>query len=72
MKIVDFISFLILIFGGINWLSIALFQYDIVAGLFGTQASIFSRIIYLVVGIATAYTIFKAFKDKGQINILPK
>ena len=31
------ISFLILILGGLNWLSIGLLQYDFVAGFFGTQ-----------------------------------
>ena len=65
-----FLSFLLVMLGCINWLCIGLLQYDFVAGIFGYQASIFSRLIYITVGIASIYLLFKAFKDKGKINIV--
>lgn len=64
-----FISFLIVLFGCINWLSIGMLQYDIVAGFFGTQANIFSRIIYIIIGFAALWFIVSAIRQRGKINI---
>ena len=41
------ISLILLIIGGINWGSIGIFQFDIVAWICGGQTSMISRIIYL-------------------------
>lgn len=56
-----------IIIGGINWLSIGLLQYDFIAGFFGTQASIFSRLLYIAIGACTIYVIFDLIKNKGKI-----
>lgn len=66
---ITFISFLITLFGCVNWLSIGMLQYDIVAGFFGTQSNIFSRIIYIVIGFAALWMIVSAIRQKGKINI---
>lgn len=42
----------LLIIGGLNWGAIGIFQFDVVAWIFGGQAAIVSRIIYTLVGIA--------------------
>ncbi len=65
---ISILAFIIVIFGSMNWLSIGLFQYDIVAGLFGYQGSIFSRIVYIVVGISACWLIFSVIKNKGRIS----
>lgn len=65
---VSILSFIIVIFGSMNWLSIGLFQYDIVAGLFGYQGSIFSRMVYIVVGVAACWLLFSVIKNKGSLN----
>lgn len=67
---IGFLAFIIVLAGCIDWLLIGLLQYDFVAGLFGYQASIFSRLIYILVGISALVLLFKAFKDKGKINII--
>ena len=64
-----FFSFILSFFGCLNWFFIAAFQYDIVAGFFGTQASLFSRIIYFIIGAAGFVLLFTAFKNKGYIKI---
>lgn len=64
-----FFSFILSFFGSLNWFFIAAFQYDIVAGFFGTQASLFSRIIYFVIGMAGFVLLFMALKNKGYIKI---
>lgn len=56
-----------IIIGGINWLSIGLLQYDFIAGFFGTQASIFSRLLYIAIGVCTIYVIFDLIKNRGKI-----
>ena len=66
------ISFLILIMGGMNWMSIGLLQYDFIAGFFGTQASIFSRLVYITIGVATAYILFDMLKNKWKVVLLKK
>ena len=52
-----------------NWLSIGLFQYDIVAGLFGYQGSIFSRIVYIIIGVCAIYLIYVIIKNKGRLTV---
>lgn len=59
----------LLLIGGINWLSIGFLQYDFVAGLFGSQASIFSRIIYTVIGIAGLFFMFVVIKNNKKLNL---
>lgn len=63
------IAFLLTILGCINWLLIGLLQYDFIAGVFGYQASIFSRIIYIVIGAASIFIVFKLIKNKGTLPV---
>jgi uncharacterized membrane protein YuzA (DUF378 family) len=51
-----------LIVGGINWGLIGLFQFDLVAALFGGQSSIISRIVYVIVGLSAIYVAVDAFQ----------
>lgn len=64
-----FLSFLFVIAGGVNWFCIGFLQYDFVAGVFGTQASLFSRIVYIFVGIASIWLFLMALVHRGEINI---
>lgn len=66
------IAFLLTILGNINWLMIGLLQYDFIAGIFGYQASIFSRIIYIIIGASSAFLLFKLIKGKGILPIWTK
>lgn len=69
---ITIIAFLLTLIGSVNWLMIGLLQYDFVAGIFGYQASILSRIIYIIVGASSLVLVFKLFKGKGTLNILSK
>ena len=66
------ISFILTLLGCINWLSIGLLQYDFVAGIFGYQASVFSRIIYIIIGSGALFLTFKLIKGKGVIAVFSK
>ena len=48
----DRVSLVLVIIGAINWGLIGLFQFDLVAFLFGGQGAMISRILYAVIGAA--------------------
>jgi uncharacterized membrane protein YuzA (DUF378 family) len=60
-NILDIIALILLIVGGLNWALVGLFNFDIVAAILGLL-TIGSRIIYILVGIAAVYGIFKFFR----------
>ncbi|QNB46645.1 DUF378 domain-containing protein [Thermanaerosceptrum fracticalcis] len=53
----DTIALLLVIIGALNWGLIGLFNFDLVAALFGGQTSLLSRIVYSLVGLAGLYSI---------------
>ena len=63
----DKISLTLTIIGAINWGLIGLFQFDCVAWLFGGQAGIVSRIIYVLVGLAGLWCISLLFRERNII-----
>jgi len=54
MKAVHMIAFIVLVVGGLNWLALGLFQWEL-GDLFGGSAALISRIIYVIVGAAAVY-----------------
>lgn len=55
MKTLNVIALILTIIGGINWGLVGLFQFDLVAAIFGGQSATLSRIIYILVGLAALY-----------------
>lgn len=66
MMTADIIALVLVIIGAINWGSIGLFGFDIVAALFGGQTALMSRIIYSLVGLSGIWSITLLFKDKEE------
>ena len=62
----DKIALILAIIGGLNWGSIGIFRFDIVAALFGGQDSMVSRIIYTLVGLAAIWCISLLFRDRDH------
>ena len=60
----DTVSLLLTIIGGVNWLLVGVFQFDLVAWIFGGQGALLSRIIYTVIGAAALWCITLLFKDR--------
>ena len=58
----DRISLILVVIGAINWGAIGLFQFDIVAWLFGGQDAIISRIVYTLVALAGVWCISLLFR----------
>lgn len=60
------IALTLLIIGGINWGSIGIFQFDLVAWICGGQTSMASRIIYTIVGLCAIWCISLLFRDNAE------
>lgn len=66
--IIDRICLILSIIGGLNWGSIGLFKFDIVAWIFGGQASLISRIIYTLVGLSALWCISLLFRERTTVS----
>lgn len=58
MKVMNVIAQLLLVMGALNWGLVGLFQFDLVAALFGGEAAPLARIVYIAVGLAGLYGIY--------------
>ena len=65
---IDKISLALVIIGAINWGSIGLFQFDIVAWIFGGQGAILSRIVYTLVALAGVWCISLLFRESESVS----
>ncbi len=63
------IALILAIIGGINWGSIGLFGFDIVAWIFGGQGAIISRIIYTIVGLSAVWCISLLFRNTSNVAV---
>jgi len=68
--ILDRIALLLTIVGALNWGSIGLFRFDIVAWLCGGQDAVVSRIIYTVVALAGIWCISLLFRARESFESL--
>ncbi|MBQ7348115.1 MAG: DUF378 domain-containing protein [Clostridia bacterium] len=64
----DRIALILTILGALNWGSIGLFQFDIVAWICGGQASLLSRIIYTVIALAGIWCISLVFRARDSFD----
>ena len=62
----DKASLALVIIGALNWGSIGLFKFDLVAWFFGGQAAIASRIIYTLVALAGIWCISLLFRTEAE------
>ena len=54
------------IIGALNWGSIGLFRFDIVAWISGGQTAFLSRIVYTVIALAGVWCISLLFRHNGD------
>jgi len=61
LNIIDWVALVLVIVGGLNWALVGLFNFDLVATIFGDM-SILSRIVYTLVGLSAIYLLMIAAK----------
>ena len=64
----DRIALILVTIGALNWGSIGLFKFDLVAWLFGGQAAIMSRIVYVIVALAGIWCISLLFRENEMVG----
>lgn len=57
MKFLNILTLVLLIVGGLNWLLVGWFEFDLVAAIFGGQTEVLSRIVYSLVGLSALWQI---------------
>ena len=55
---IGWIAFVLVVVGGLNWGLVGLFNFDLVATIFGAMSTI-SRVVYVLVGLSAIYTLVK-------------
>ena len=67
MNTLHWSALVLVIIGALNWGLVGLFQFDLVAALFGGQASPLSRVVYTLVGLSgliVAFTSSAAYRHR--------
>lgn len=57
MKQLHMVAFLLLVVGGLNWLSVGLLEMDLVASLFGGMSSMLAKAVYVLVGVSAVFEV---------------
>jgi uncharacterized membrane protein YuzA (DUF378 family) len=65
MKAVTWITLVLLIVGGLNWLLVGAFNFDLVATLFGEMSAL-SRLVYVLVGLSAVYVLVASRRLVGS------
>jgi uncharacterized membrane protein YuzA (DUF378 family) len=61
MRVINSVTLLLLIVGGLNWGLVGLFDFDLVAALFGEKSAL-SRIVYTLVGVSALWQLIPLFR----------
>lgn len=61
MNVLDWSATILMIVGGLNWGLVGVFDYNVVAQLFGDQTPL-TRLVYALVGVAALYGVYMAIK----------
>lgn len=56
LNAIDWVAVILLAVGGLNWGLVGIFNFDLVAAIFGDM-SVISRIVYTVVGVCAVYVL---------------
>jgi uncharacterized membrane protein YuzA (DUF378 family) len=65
MRAINLITLFLLIVGGLNWGLVGLFDFDLVAALFGEMSTL-SRLVYILVGVSAVWQLIplvRGFSD---------
>lgn len=59
MKTTDIIAMVLLIIGGLNWGLVGIFEFDLVAAIFGGPDVFLADLVYFLVGLSALWAIFQ-------------
>ncbi len=65
MNALDWVTYVLVIIGGLNWGLVGIFEFDLVAKIFGEGEAV-ARVIYTLVGLSALYMLAMAGKMKSS------
>ncbi len=68
--IMDRIALILTVIGALNWGSIGIFNFDLVAWICGGPTAVVSRIIYTLVGLAGIWCISLIFRARESFDAI--
>ena len=70
MSGMDWVVWILLFVGGLNWGLVGFFNYDLVASIFGggDMNAMVPRVIYALVGLAALWSLFSVFMKGSKDN----
>ncbi|MDR1064899.1 MAG: DUF378 domain-containing protein [Oscillospiraceae bacterium] len=60
----DKIALALTVLGGLNWGSVGIFRFDIIARLCGGPATTAARVVYTLIGIAAIWSLTLLFRER--------
>ena len=69
MPVVNFITLLLVIVGGLNWGLFALFNLDLVATIFGGPQAMLSKIVYVLVALSAVWQLGPLFRTLSDTDV---
>ena len=60
------VALILIVIGALNWGLVGIFQFDLVAAIFGGMSGVVSRIIYTLVGLAGIWGITMLFRKRSR------
>ncbi|MBQ4428339.1 MAG: DUF378 domain-containing protein [Clostridia bacterium] len=66
----DTLSLILIVIGALNWGLIGIFQFDLVAAIFGGMSGVVSRIIYTLVGLAGIWGFTMLFRRHSRPDFM--
>lgn len=65
MNAMDYIAWLLIVVGGLNWGLVGAFDYNLVDSIFGVDSTL-SRAVYVLVGLAAVYSLIAVIAKMGK------
>ena len=65
-NVLDRIALLLIIIGGINWGLVGLFQFDLVAWIFGGSTALGARVVYVLIAISALWSLRILFTPRRE------
>ncbi len=67
MSAMDWIVWVLVFVGALNWGLVGAFDFDLVATIFGDMSTL-ARIVYVLVGLAAVWSLVTVFTKSGSNN----
>lgn len=71
MKALNYLTLILLIVGGLNWGLWGLFEFDLVAAIFGGATTLLAKVVYILVGISAVVQAAFLLMGKTATNTNP-